>query len=88
MSYALPHPLIDPEHAALAASPVPFPLQKLRGPAPMHPEELEQIRQTRTNLWARACAHEITVEQLYAALARLRKQAGEELYRIARLGRR
>jgi len=54
----------------------------------MIPEELEELRETRSRLWARACAREITVDQLYAALKRLRDLAGDELYRIPRIGRR
>ena len=54
----------------------------------MHSEDLDEARETRNQLWASACAREITVDQLYAALAKLRKAAGDELYHIGRLGRR
>ena len=54
----------------------------------MIPEEIDEARETRSRLWAKACAHEITVDQLYAALKRLRDRIGDELYRIPRIGRR
>lgn len=43
-------------------------------------EELQILRDTRSALWAAACHKQITVEELYARLAELRKQAGSALY--------
>jgi hypothetical protein len=53
-----------------------------------HPQVLEDLRSTRSQLWAAACAGQITVAELYARLAALRREAGEELYCHPPLGRR
>jgi hypothetical protein len=41
---------------------------------------------TRSRLWAAACAGEITTEELYAQLKALRQAAGDELYPVTELG--
>lgn len=54
----------------------------------MLPEEVDDLRYTRTQLWIAACRHEITVVELYEKLAELRRLAGEAIYKVPRLGRR
>ena len=50
---------------------------RLRGAGPtMHPEELESYQATRTDLWRAACHGELTVEELYHELAKLREHVG------------
>lgn len=46
----------------------------------MHREELEDFQNTRTELWRLACHGKLTVEELYAELAKLRAHVGEALY--------
>ena len=46
----------------------------------MHPEEIEHHQSTRTELWRLACHGKLTVEELYAELAKLRAHVGEALY--------
>lgn len=46
----------------------------------MHREQLEDFQNTRTDLWRAACHGELTVEELYRELAKLRKHVGPSLY--------
>jgi hypothetical protein len=53
----------------------------------MIPERIQELQRTRSQLWAAACRREITVVELYAALAKLRAEAGADLYEVPRFGR-
>ena len=57
-----------------------FPCKATNDRPIMHREQLEDFQNTRTELWRLACHGKLTVEELYAELAKLRAHIGEALY--------
>ena len=57
-----------------------FPCKATNDRPIMRREQLEDFQNTRTELWRLACHGKLTVEELYAELAKLRAHVGEALY--------
>jgi len=57
-----------------------FPCKATNDRPIMHRDELEDFQNTRTELWRLACHGKLTVEELYAELAKLREHVGPALY--------